>query len=139
VCDILGTDAEDRTIDLSATGEATVRADAGMLRQVLFNLTMNALQAVPEGGRVQVCIVAGGNGTVDIEVIDNGPGVPADQREEVFRPYFTTAADGTGLGLAVVRQIVSAHGWSVRCVAAPGGGACFRVAGITRAKGSAAT
>jgi len=51
-----------------------------------------------------------------LEVRDNGPGVALDQRTEIFKPYFTTQKTGTGLGLAVVQQIVLAHGWEIECV-----------------------
>ena len=62
-----------------------------------------------------------------LEVRDNGPGVPASQREEIFKPYFTTNQKGTGLGLAVVHQIVLAHGWDIKCLPNEPKGAIFRL------------
>jgi len=62
-----------------------------------------------------------------LEVRDNGPGVPADRRTEIFKPYFTTQKTGTGLGLAVVQQIVLAHGWDIACLANQPKGAVFRI------------
>jgi two-component system nitrogen regulation sensor histidine kinase NtrY len=62
-----------------------------------------------------------------LEVRDNGPGVPPESRNEIFKPYFTTQKTGTGLGLAVVQQIVLAHGWEIQCLANEPKGAVFRI------------
>lgn len=108
----------------------TIQADEQLLRQALFNLVLNAIQAVPSGGEIQ--LRAGrvnGNG-VFVEVADNGPGVAAEHRAELFKPYFTTHAEGTGLGLAVVQQIVLAHGWEIQCLPNEPRGARFRITHI---------
>ena len=62
-----------------------------------------------------------------IEVRDDGPGVPPERRQEIFKPYFTTHQKGTGLGLAVVQQIVLAHGWEIECLPNNPRGAIFRI------------
>ena len=62
-----------------------------------------------------------------LEIRDNGPGVPADRRTEIFKPYFTTNEKGTGLGLAIVQQIVLAHGWEIACLPNEPLGAIFRI------------
>ena len=62
-----------------------------------------------------------------LEVRDNGPGVPSERRTEIFKPYFTTQKQGTGLGLAVVQQIVLAHGWEIECLPNEPKGAVFRI------------
>jgi signal transduction histidine kinase len=62
-----------------------------------------------------------------LEVRDNGPGVPSAERDAIFKPYFTSTQKGTGLGLAVVQQIVLAHGWEIECRANEPKGACFRL------------
>ena len=62
-----------------------------------------------------------------LEIRDNGPGVPPERRQEIFKPYFTTHQKGTGLGLAVVQQIVLAHGWEIVCLANEPRGAIFRI------------
>lgn len=104
--------------------------DADKLRQVLQNLVMNAAQAVggvgDEGGEVRV--TTGGKRRSEwwFEVCDDGPGVPAEDRGRVFEPYFTSKAQGTGLGLAVCRRIVESHGGGLECGEAQGGGARFR-------------
>jgi signal transduction histidine kinase len=105
-----------------------VRADAGQLRRVLLNLARNAATAARDG-RVQLVariISPEGPGRgVRIEVRDDGPGVPAALREQIFTPFFTTREKGTGLGLAFVREIVRDHGEEVVVRDAPGGGSVF--------------
>jgi len=131
---ILAFDQEEKSVSFDWKGPSlTVLADEDMLRQVLFNLILNAVQAVPDGGRVEVRAMKESAGTAAVEIHDNGPGVPEQVREEIFRPYFTTSENGTGLGLAVVRRIAHAHGWRVACVPDPSGGV-FRVSGITLAQ-----
>ena len=108
-----------------------VLADEALLRQVLFNLMLNAVQSIDRGGRIEVELIPAGGGEVALEVRDDGPGVAPDQREEIFRPYFTTREGGSGLGLSVVRQIALAHHWEVECLdPGPAGGARFRVGGL---------
>jgi signal transduction histidine kinase len=98
-----------------------------MLRQVLFNLLINAIQAVGNGGTVQIHYYRSLTSEVTLEVRDDGPGVPPERRQEIFKPYFTTHQKGTGLGLAVVQQIVLAHGWEIECLANEPKGAIFRI------------
>jgi two-component system sensor histidine kinase PilS (NtrC family) len=114
-----------------------VRADAGQLRQLLWNLVLNAAQAMPGGGTVvlsghpadppQEACGAGRNeaqegGWVELAVRDGGAGIPADVLDRVFEPFFTTKAGGTGLGLATVHRIVAEHGGSIRVQSAEGKG-----------------
>ena len=109
----IGSAAEQVKSSLRVTAEAaTVRADGRLLRQALLNLFLNAYQAMPRGGHLEVRAAASG-GAIEITIRDSGPGIPADAREKVFQPFFTTKATGTGLGLAVVRRIVEGHGGSV--------------------------
>ena len=124
----LSYDLDEKKIGLKVAADSlTIEADEQLLRQVLFNLVLNATQAVPEKGEIQVR--AGrqnGNGAY-IEVADNGPGISPENRTEIFKPYFTTHAEGTGLGLAVVQQIVMAHGWEIACAENQPSGAVFRI------------
>jgi PAS domain S-box-containing protein len=83
--------------------------DAGMLRQMFLNLFMNALQAMPECGRLAVRVQSDDPGTVRIEVEDSGIGIPSENLSRIFDPFFTTHEKGTGLGLALVHQIVENH------------------------------
>jgi len=110
--------------------EARLLADPALLRQLVFNLLLNAIQACPEGGRIGVDLYVSVAGQGTLEIRDTGPGVPARQREAVFRPYITHRPGGAGLGLAVVRQIAQAHGWEVSYFESEGWGAGFRVAGL---------
>jgi signal transduction histidine kinase len=103
-----------------------VTADHDRLKQVLLNLTRNALEAMPDGGTLRLEAAATAR-AVTLAVTDSGPGIPAETRARLFEPYYTTKARGLGLGLAIARQIVEAHGGSIHVEAAPGGGSCFRV------------
>ncbi len=107
-----------------------VRLDADKMRQVLWNLLLNATQALPRGGRIALHARAerdAGRDGVCIEVRDTGPGIPAAQRERSFLAFETTRPDGTGLGLALARHSVQLHGGWIRIDEAPGGGACLRL------------
>ena len=113
----LNYDLEEKKISLQIKGEQlSIEADEQLLRQALFNLLLNAIQAVDGSGEIQIVAEKRNASEALLEVRDNGPGVPPDRRTEIFKPYFTTQKKGTGLGLAVVQQIVLAHGWEVECL-----------------------
>lgn len=97
------------------------------LRRAFANLLRNASEAMDGSGTIDVAVRRDG-GTLTVAIADHGPGIPLDQRHRVFEPYFTTKVDGTGLGLALVRQTVEAHRGSVTVDETPGGGASFVVA-----------
>jgi len=123
----LNFDLEEKKLRLETSGtQLTIEADEQLLRQALFNLVLNAVQAVPPGGGIRISATRNGP-DVTLEVSDNGPGVPDERRTEIFKPYFTTNEKGTGLGLAVVQQIILAHGWEITCHANPPGGAKFQI------------
>jgi signal transduction histidine kinase len=115
--DQIGAPAEAVKVDIRiAAGVATVRADARLLRQALINLFLNAYQAMPRGGQLEVRAThrAQDTGAVaEVAIRDSGPGIPPESREKIFQPFFTTKAMGTGLGLAVVRRIVEGHGGTI--------------------------
>ena len=99
-----------------AEDAATVRADARLLRQALVNLFLNAYQAMPRAGHLDVRSSRGaidGRPCAEIVVQDSGAGIAADIVDKIFQPFFTTKATGTGLGLAVVRRIVEGHGGTI--------------------------
>jgi signal transduction histidine kinase len=124
----LGYDLEEKKIRLQVQGEPLlVEADEQLLRQALFNLVLNAIQAANGEGEITIVTLRRGASEAALEVRDNGPGVPAESRTEVFKPYFTTHTTGTGLGLAVVQQIVLAHGWEIECLPNTPTGAIFRI------------
>jgi len=118
-------------VDLRTEGDAADRpviCPPEALRQVLLNLCLNALQAMaPTVGAVIVRVEESGRERVRILVDDTGPGVPADRREVIFRPFHTTREKGTGLGLSIVAKIAAGCGGSVTVEDAPGGGARFVV------------
>jgi len=123
----LNYDLEEKQVRLQPFDqELVVEADEQLLRQALFNLVLNAIQAVEPKGEIQIS--AGRNGMeAFLEIRDNGPGVPPEHRADIFKPYFTTHENGTGLGLAVVHQIVLVHGWEIECLPHEPRGALFRL------------
>ncbi len=117
-----GVDAHAIMVD-GAGAPPTWPLDEAKLRQVLVNLLENAVQAgTPVRARV-----ARDRGRLVFEVRDAGPGVPAEDRERIFEPFFTRRTSGTGLGLAVAKRVVDLHGGTIAVADAPGGGAVFRV------------
>ena len=110
--------------ELRTSDPRPFHADPGLLRRALLNLVRNAIQASPVGGPLRIEFSRSPRGfcwTVE----DGGPGVPAERREEIFTPFFTTRQQGTGLGLALVRRIAEAHGGRVEVQASSLGGARF--------------
>jgi signal transduction histidine kinase len=101
-----------------------LNGDAGQLRQVFQNLILNAIQAMPQGGRLRVGVRADG-GVLRVEVADTGPGIPPDQLPLLFRPFATTKPAGTGLGLAISRRIVGEHGGTLQVESRAGEGSVF--------------
>jgi len=103
-----------------------VLGDVDSLRHVFLNLFRNAAEALGPGGRADVT-VSEEPGAVQVTVADSGHGIPEELEQQVFEPLFTTRSEGTGLGLAVVRRIVEAHGGSVTLTSEVGRGTKFRV------------
>lgn len=97
-------------------------ADPNLLGQVMLNLMKNAIQSLEHQTVPCISIVAGQTtaGTIRIQVIDNGPGIPADIINEIFVPFFTTKKEGTGIGLSIARQILRAHGGNLKVSSIPG-------------------
>jgi two-component system sensor histidine kinase PilS (NtrC family) len=132
-------------VELSAEPALRALADPTQLRQVLWNLVRNALESVGREGTISLTAApagaalaqadarslrseaTGGRGAVEIAVADDGPGIAPEVIERIFDPFFTTKESGTGLGLATVHRIVTAHGGSVCAHSAPGAGARFVV------------
>jgi signal transduction histidine kinase/FixJ family two-component response regulator len=104
----------------------TVVAVGSQVQQVLINLILNSFDAMPEGGElhVQARVAKGG---VEILLQDSGPGIPDDQKSRVFEPFFSTKDGGTGLGLTVSYNIITAHGGVLELASNQGPGACFRI------------
>jgi signal transduction histidine kinase len=124
----LGYDIEEKKLQVEVGGDPlAIEADEQLLRQVLFNLLINATQAVGEGGQIKIEVRRARATEAILEVRDDGHGVAPENRQEIFKPYFTTHQKGTGLGLAVVSQIVLAHGWEIACLPNEPLGTIFRI------------
>ena len=105
-----------------------IRADVEQLRGAFMNLCRNAMQAMLDGGWLEVERHPAGR-MVDVSITDNGVGISAENLERIFEPYFTTREDGTGLGLAEVDRVIREHDGFVRVSSQPGEGSLLR--GVT--------
>src|SRR6266508_2515296 len=110
----------------NGTGHRTIMGHYDPLRRAFANLLRNAAEAMKGQGAIDVTVTGDGSGLA-VTIADHGPGIPDDLRQRVFEPYFTTKADGTGLGLALVRQTLEAHRGTIALTATPGGGATFAI------------
>ena len=129
---LLAGDLADRDIRMATRVEPEtleLAMDVELLDQALINLVRNALEALRDtpAGQIALSAYREPDGRIAISVSDNGPGIPADQREKVFVPFFTTKRQGSGIGLTLVRQIAAAHGAGVDVTETPGGGATVRL------------
>jgi two-component system sporulation sensor kinase C len=104
-----------------------IEADAEMLRQMLINLLMNGLHAMPDHGLLSVRLSAEGEGAARIEVEDSGIGIPAENLARIFDPFFTTNEKGNGLGLSLVHQIVKKHNGTIAAESRSGDGTRFTI------------
>lgn len=128
VCTMLQNQAASKQIVLEADTPAPVMvsADQDQMTQVLLNLILNAIQVLPEHGRVAVHLQASA-GTAILTVADDGPGVAHEQQAYLFDAFFTQRAGGVGLGLAVVKQIIETHGGKISYSNSPWQGAQFEI------------
>ena len=114
------------TLEWTAADGVSLIGDPLAMHHVFLNLALNARDVMPDGGRLLIQ-VSERRGEVRIRFEDSGPGVPRELRKKIFDAFFTTRADGTGLGLAFVDRIVSEHGGSVTVGTASIGGALFEI------------
>jgi signal transduction histidine kinase len=126
ICAMLKPQAESKDIHLNVdvSHAVNVQADYNQMTQVIMNLLMNAIQVLPQGGQVLVSISESSN-QVTLSIADDGAGISAENEPQIFEPFFTQRAGGVGLGLAVVRQIVQAHGGEIHYQTSRFGGADF--------------
>ena len=115
-------------VDYAGAPGAAVLARPGELQQVMFNIFLNAAQAMHGAGRIEARARADG-ARIALSIRDAGPGIPAEHLGRIFDPFFTTKqpGEGTGLGLAISYEIVHELGGTIRASNHPGGGACFQV------------
>src|SRR5256885_42992 len=123
------TEKKSQTLSPSAEPDLRVHADATRLRQVLMNLVGNAIKFTPEGGRIELAARKIG-GTVQVQVRDNGPGIPKEEQKRIFDAFYRLrksgeAAEGTGLGLAITESLVKLQGGTLGLESEPGQGSCF--------------
>ncbi len=111
---------------LQAPGRLRVMADGSLIRRALENLMLNAIEFAGQSppGQVTAALLPRGREVLLI-VEDDGPGVPADERDRIFQAYYSSKSGGTGLGLALVKQVMEAHGGTIASEASPLGGARF--------------
>jgi two-component system sensor histidine kinase PilS (NtrC family) len=131
-------------LEVDVGRRSTALADPTQVRQILWNLILNAVQAMPEGGRLRISVAeiveapqegasedrneaTGEAGFVEVTVADTGVGIAPEVLERIFDPFFTTKPDGSGLGLATVHRIVEANGGSLRVESHVGEGTALRV------------
>ncbi len=120
-----GRGATDVRVEYQGVNAASIDADPAQLRQLVWNLVRNAVQASGEGQKVVVRLEQD-RGLV-LSVVDTGPGIDPGARERLFDAFFTTRSHGTGIGLAVVKRIADEHGFAIDVESEAGRGACFRV------------
>jgi signal transduction histidine kinase len=121
-------EARRRAIDYRQVADADVviHSDGDRVLQIISNLLANAFRWTPDGGSITLELAAE-NGRVAVEIEDNGPGVPQEERENIFRPFFSRDGGGTGLGLAIAHELAHALGGRVEVESEPGRGSRFRL------------
>jgi signal transduction histidine kinase len=123
-----GEEARRRGIEYEKRFDAspTIVSDGDRVLQIISNLLSNAFRWTPDGGRVELELAAA-NGRVSVTVDDNGPGVPPDERERIFRPFWSRDDSGTGLGLAIAHELAAALGGSIQLQSETGKGSRFEL------------
>jgi two-component system sensor histidine kinase HydH len=113
-------------VTINAAAPVSIKADKVLLRQALTNLFVNAVEAMPEGGRLDID-VSSLHGRAEIIIRDTGAGIPEDVAQKIFLPFYTTKQEGIGLGLALVQKIIVSHGGSIEVESKEGEGSVFRI------------
>jgi signal transduction histidine kinase len=103
-----------------------VRVDRDLFKQAVLNIVVNAMQAMPAGGELRFDATAGANGT-ELRISDTGAGIPEALREKIFRLYFSTKREGSGIGLAMTFRIVQLHDGTIDFTSEPGKGTTFLI------------
>ena len=118
---------ETGTAELRLAEDLTFTADETRLQRLFENLFRNALDHGGPDVTVTVGVLPDRSG---FYVSDDGPGIPEDERESVLEPGYTTHEEGTGFGLAIVSEVVTAHGWEIQVTESDAGGARFEIRGV---------
>lgn len=114
-------------VEIEVAAPLLIEADPTQLKEALRNLMINAVQAMPEGGKLSLSASPAPGDAVCIVVKDTGEGIPAENLERIFTPFYTTKAKGTGLGLAIVQKIVESHGGNIEVRSEVGVGTEVRI------------
>jgi signal transduction histidine kinase len=107
-------------------GGPVIVSDGDRVLQVISNLLSNAFRWTPDGGRIELTLGAY-NGSVEVDIVDSGPGIPPEHRERIFQAFISNDADGTGLGLPIARELAIALGGRIELESSPGSGSRFRL------------
>jgi len=134
VLESLDPEVDKRNVEVSCLNKEAgheVLADESYLVRAVHNVVLNAIQAMPAGGKLTVdtssTVLPDGKGMVEITVTDTGPGIPAEQVDDIFNPFFTSKEKGTGLGLAVTNKIIEDQGGDVRVQSERAQGTAFTI------------
>jgi two-component system sensor histidine kinase HydH len=115
-------------VDNLKAEDSMVKADPDQMKQVFLNLFKNSIEAMSEGGKLEVLSRNDGQGKIiGVELVDTGGGIPMANLQRVFDPYFTTKKKGTGLGLSIVHNIITQHGGSIDVTSWLGEGTIFSI------------
>lgn len=114
------------TIDFREGDIPLIEGEQVQLQQAFLNLALNAIQAMPDGGQLQIMTTVE-QGCLQITFGDNGTGLPDDDLEQIFTPFYTTRDKGTGLGLAITRRIIESHSGTIHALAAEPAGTTFSI------------
>ena len=107
-------------------GLASIDGDPMQLKQVFLNFILNSVQAMPEGGELRITTKNADKG-IEISISDTGMGIPEEEHQKIFQPFYTTKKDGTGLGLSISYGIIKGHGGEIFVKSSQGSGATFRI------------
>lgn len=103
-----------------------VKIDADLIKQAVLNVVLNGIQAMPQGGTLTIA-ARREDGSAEVEIRDNGPGIPPEIRDKIFNLYFTTKKKGSGIGLAMTYRVMQLHNGSVEFESREGQGTTFRL------------
>jgi signal transduction histidine kinase len=128
VADLARPQAESSNIQMQVEQEedAEVRVDHDLIQQALLNLVVNAIEVMPQGGELSL-ESANNEDTAEIRISDTGPGIAPELRDKIFRLYFTTKKEGSGIGLAMAFRIVQLHDGTIDFTSEPGKGTTFSI------------
>jgi signal transduction histidine kinase len=112
---------------VACDGAPDVNGDPAMLRQAFLNLALNACQAMPNGGTLEIRCERASGGRVAVAFADTGVGIKPDHLQRIFDLYFTTKAKGSGIGLSMVYRTIQMHDGDIEVQSTPGAGTTFRI------------